>query len=282
MSNFDLFPAAIDPASIQRDLGQYDTPAWVAEAIIERVGLKSKVGGMVIEPTCGTGAFLSMIPSHLDAIGVEIDPIRAEIAAASSGRRVIVGDFRTVALPAKADCVIGNPPFEAKLVEDVLQRSYALLEREGEACFILPAYIFQTTTKVLEYKKNWSIYQELMPRNLFPNLKLPLIFARFVKDGRRVLSGFFLYEETYDVQGMPAPIKEALATGRKPSAWRSAVIEAMQELGGRAKLPQLYNAMMPRRPTDNPWWKNQVRKVLQEYPDFASNDGFWVLQENAA
>src|SRR3546814_2869563 len=53
----------------------------------------------VIEPSCGTGSFLSAIPQHLPAYGVDIDPDIAAVAKANSGRQVIIGDFRSIELP---------------------------------------------------------------------------------------------------------------------------------------------------------------------------------------
>src|SRR3546814_10298894 len=64
------------------DLHQWFTPFWAAEMFANDVldGL-GHVG--VIEPSCGTGSFLSAIPQHLPAYGVDIDPdIAAEIGRA--------------------------------------------------------------------------------------------------------------------------------------------------------------------------------------------------------
>lgn len=270
------------PEARRARLSQYDTPRWVAQTIVEHCGLARWSSGLVIEPACGTGSFLHAVPAHLQAIGVEIDEERAAEAARATGRTVVVGDFRQVTLPERAQCLIGNPPFDAQLVAQFMQRAHTLLEPEGFVCFILPAYLFQTSSKVLAYREKWSLYQQLMPRNLFPNLKLPLVLARFVKDGRRLLHGFFLYEETADTNAMPAAVKATLQASAKPgSVWRHAVHEALCGLGGSATTAQIYRAIEPKRPTGNPWWKEQIRKVLQTHAGFVRAGDAWTLASDA-
>jgi exoribonuclease II len=53
-------------------------------------------------------------------------------------------------------------------------------------------YCLQTSSTVEQLSKEFSIHQQLLPRNLFPRLKLPLVFARFVKERHRQLFGFLL------------------------------------------------------------------------------------------
>lgn len=275
----DLFQATIPPADAQTLLGQYDTPRWVAEAIVERCGLTSWTSGLLVEPTCGTGSFLHAIPPQIYAIGVEIDPARAAIAWKETGREIIVSDFRQASIPDQIDCMVGNPPFDSQFISGMLHKAYHHLKKDGFACLILPAYIFQTASTVLEYQQKWSIYQDFMPRNLFPGLKLPLVLARFVKDGRRCLGGFFLYQETADVARMNRDSQATLKhSKRSGSVWRQVVLDALAKLGGQARLDQLYQAIEPNRPTTNPWWKEQVRKVLQSGDVFFKEDGTWNLK----
>ncbi|MYM92507.1 hypothetical protein [Duganella vulcania] len=126
MTSSTLFDAAA-PARNSR-LSQYFTPGWAAEMLVERHLAGLSPGSLVIEPAAGDGSFLAAIPSSLAAIGVEIDPAMAILARANSGREVIEGDFRTAVLPERADAIIGNPPFEADLISQFLDRSWHLLE----------------------------------------------------------------------------------------------------------------------------------------------------------
>lgn len=246
-------------------LHQWFTPAWAAEALVEQEFGWLGANHAVCEPACGDGAFLCAIPQHVRAIGVEIDPIQAGRARLNSGREVLDGDFLTVDLPrAGFDAVIGNPPFDASLIARFLQRTHGLLRDGGEAGFILPAYIFQTSSKVEKYARLFSIKQSLLPRNLFPGLRLPLVFAKFIKDNGRTLFGFLLYREAQEVASLARRWRERLARARGPAgAWFSVVDAALAELGGEADLQAIYACVAGRQPTDNENWKQQVRKILQ-------------------
>lgn len=168
-----------------RSLGQYPTPVWVAEDLVERHFHDLDSGDMVIEPSCGPGAFLSALPDGVPAIGVEIDAAVAEQARENTGRRVVVGDFRTVGLDVQPTAIIGNPPFNLEVIDGFLARAHQMLPEGGRVGFLLPAYAFQTAARVAGYADHWSLMQEMIPRNIFPGLKLPLVFALFSKDRRR-------------------------------------------------------------------------------------------------
>lgn len=170
----------------QAELHQWFTPAWAAEAIVEQKFGWLRPGHRGIEPSCGDGAFLCALPVGVDVLGVEIDSALAAAARAASGREVLQGDFLDLPMAAlgQADFIVGNPPFESRLVAAFLERSAHLLREGGEAGFILPAYILQTSSKVEQLAARFSVEQELLPRNLFPRLKLPLCFVKFVKRGR--------------------------------------------------------------------------------------------------
>ncbi len=90
------------------NLGQYMTPRWVAEALVQRFFGDLTDRDVVLEPSCGRGAWLHAIPSETPAIGVEIDPELAAVARLDTGRRVIVGDFRDVDLDFEPSVITGN------------------------------------------------------------------------------------------------------------------------------------------------------------------------------
>ncbi len=250
-------------SSQREDLGQFFTPFWAAESLVERHFPDLDAGDLVLEPSCGTGAFLAAIPDHVPAIGVEIDPSVAEIARKRTRRRIIDGDFRTLPLDLRPTCILGNPPFELRIIDGFLDRARRLLPDEGRVGFILPAYTFQTPSRVVRYSESWSLFQEMLPRTLFPGLSKPLVFAIFSKDRRKVLTGFALYREAMDIASMPEPYRQALDTDG--SIWREAVARALHDLGGRASLREIYAAMAPRRPTTTRWWKEKIRQIVRAY-----------------
>lgn len=266
-----------EPLPSQRLLDQYFTPSWAAEGIVEQEFGWLKAGQRVLEPSCGDGAFLCALPGEVQAIGIEIDPVQAARARATSGRQVIVGDF--LGVPADElgmfQAVLGNPPFNADLVAAFLKRSHGLLEDGGQAGFILPAYILQTSTKVeLLGKDGFSIRQSLLPRNLFPGLKLPLVFATFTKEKERRLFGFLLYREAQEIRAIDKRWKETITVGReRRGVWFPVVSQILAALGGSAELDQIYRAVQSIRPTANPHWQAKVRQVLQRHPERFSRTG---------
>lgn len=263
-------------------LHQWFTPRWVAEAILERHFAHLDLCDKVLEPACGPGAFLHAIPDHVDAVGVELDPVLAAAARAATGRHVIAGDFLQVDLPPGITHVVGNPPFEASLIHAFLARAHSVLPEGGTAGFLLPAYVLQTSSKVVALNRRWSISSELMPRNIFPRLKLPLVFALFRKDPMRNLVGFFLYREAADVAALPRDVRAELAGDGRGSVWRRAVRAAFTRLGRtRATPAEIYAAI--ERPTENRYWREKVRQTLQTYREFAPvRAGVWELRAEHA
>lgn len=245
-------------------LHQFFTPEWAAEELVARFFPHVGASDLVIEPACGRGAFLKAFPDDVEAIGVEIDARLAAEARANTGRQVICGDFTEVELPG-ATAIVGNPPFDMKLFDRFLLRARLLLPLEGRCGFILPAYAIQTPSRLLRWNKHWSVSQTLLPRTLFPRARLPLLFVLFEKGcGPRKLVGFTLYHEAYDINGMPNWVKALLIHGEpQRKTWRVVVEHALRRIGGRGTLPQIYNAMKDNRPTENKWWKDKVRQVLQ-------------------
>jgi adenine-specific DNA-methyltransferase len=252
--------------STQRDLHQWFTPAWAAEAIIEQEFSWLGVGHRAVEPACGDGAFLCAIPQEVHAVGVEIDPVQAAKAQANSGREVILGNF--LELPPEVfgtvHAVIGNPPFEARAVASFLDRSAEILTEGGEVGFILPAYILQTSSKVEQLGAQFSIRSSLLPRNLFPRLKLPLVWAKFTKERHRRLFGFLLYREAQEIASIQKCWKKTLVEARDTrGAWYPVVRDVLTSLGGEADLATIYACIEGKRPTQNAAWREKVRQVLQ-------------------
>ncbi|MHB0928649.1 MAG: class I SAM-dependent methyltransferase [Candidatus Nanopelagicales bacterium] len=266
-----------------KELGQYPTPAWVAEALVDRYFCELTEQDLVLEPTCGPGAFLSAIPAHVPAIGVELDSDIAEQARVNTGRSVIVGDFRTVTLDIHPTVIIGNPPFNLHVIDGILARAHSLLPEEGRVGFLLPAYTFQTAARVAGYADNWSLSQEMVPRNIYPGLRLPLMFAMFIKDRLRSMVGFALYRETADVHKLPAPYKEVLARG-SGSAWRAVTELALARLGGSASIASIYAELEGVRPTQTKFWREKIRQTLRRYEHRfnALGDGHYSLIPLAA
>lgn len=267
------------PLTQDRDrvLDQFFTPQWAATALVEEFFPDLTGDDLVLEPSCGRGAFLQAIPSHVPAFGVEIDEQLAEEVRSNTGRSVLCGDFRTLAITQAPTVIVGNPPFDMQLFDGFLERAAKLLPDNGRCGFLLPAYTIQTPSRVLKWNDRWSLAQKALPRTLFPGSQLPLIFLMFAKDGLRRLDGFCLYRAIDEVKKLPAAVKLLLIHGepRKP-CWRAVVEWALRKIGGKGSLRQLYDAIEPHRPTDNRYWQEKVRQILQRY--FTSHGGgVWAL-----
>lgn len=269
--------AAQDARSGDAALSQWFTPFWAAEELVDDA-LRGLGHVSVVEPSCGTGAFLTAVPKSMPAIGIDIDPRVVSAAIANSGREVIVGDFRTHDLGGfRPEAIIGNPPFEMGIINEFLDRSHEILPEDGLVAMVLPAYAFQTPRQVSRWMDSFSIDVNMIPRTLFPGLSKPLVWAKYRKQRQRTFSGMLLFAETRSIENMKPAIREALCG---PGTWREAVDRALRSLGGEASLESIYGAIAPeRRQTDH--WRPKIRQTLQR--GFRSTErGRWSLPDAKA
>ncbi len=275
--------AAASGGGVNAELSQYFTPTWAAELLVRRHFGALTCRDTVLEPACGDGRFLMAIPAEVDAYGVELDPAQAQAARQNSGREVLAGDFLTVRLPRRPTAVIGNPPYQADLIDGFLARCYELLEYGGRIGFLLPVYYLQTASKVMDLNRRFSIAQELLPRNLFEGLTKPIMWATFTKARRTVLSGFFLYAETHALADVHRDLRALLLGNRsRATCWRDVVGAALEACGGRATLQQLYACIEGNRPTANPWWREKVRQIAGQHFRRIRPGEFEIIKEHSA
>lgn len=279
-----------------RQLDQWFTPEWAADALVEQFFADLSPADLVIEPSCGRGAFLKAIPDHVPAFGVEIDAELAAEAADNSGRPVLCGDFRTIDLggadPAaespsgglreltravRPTVLLGNPPFTMEVFDGFLHRAKQLLPDNGRCGFLLPINALQTPSRVLRWNDDWGLEGHMVPRTLFPRSRWPLIFCLFGRRRTQVMTGFALYREAAGVHHMPRGARLILINGvpGRP-CWRAVVEWALRGLGGEAHLQHIYARVEPRRPSANQWWREKVRQTLQRHFE-PVGEGVWRL-----
>lgn len=244
--------------------GQYMTPSWAAQELVSAYFPNLTLFDMVIEPSCGDGAFLEAIPDYVPAIGVEIEPRLAAIARERTGRRVIQGDFATAPIDVRPSAIIGNPPFKSTTVSAFLERAWSLLRPEGQVGFVLPCYSLKTASTVARLATRWDISQAMLPCNLFRQLAHPLCFVLFTKvSGRQgTLEGFALYRQTHAVTYLKQVYRRILDSGER-SVWSAVVRAAVEVLGGEAPLEKIYAEIEGNQPTANRWWRAKVRQTLR-------------------
>lgn len=247
-------------------LNQYFTPTWAAELLVQKFFPELDRHSRVIEPSCGDGRFLMALPREVEAIGVDIDPTLADEARRNSGRDILTGDFCTIDLPFRPTAIIGNPPFESKVIHGFLERGYEEMDYGGKIGFILPVYFFQTASSVVSLSERFSLNQVLLPRNMFEQMQKPMMFATFTKERTRSMVGFFLYEETHAVNQLAKRYRLLfIGNQSRASLWGEVVEQALLDLGGEADLKDIYRVIEGNRPyTGNEFWKHQIRKIVQK------------------
>ena len=270
---FDLEPP---PAAIARkaarksSLNQYFLPPWAAELIYDRELSHLNRHDLVLDVGSGTGNTLAAIPAHVPAVGVEIDPALAAIARQRTGRPVLCDDFTTMPLPNGLTALFGNPPWVIPDVDALLARAGDVLPERGKCVFVLPSYSLNSSKRVLRWNRLFTLEQKALPRSLFPGLERPVIMLSFTRSARPVLIGFELYPEFFAIQKMPKAVRDILnhEVAGPRGVWRRVADYALAMLGGEADLDTVYQVVEPRRPTPNPNWKEQLRKVLQDERHF--------------
>ncbi|EOS38956.1 hypothetical protein C808_02273 [Lachnospiraceae bacterium M18-1] len=104
-------------------LNAFYTSPTVIKAMYEALGNMGLQQGNVLEPSCGIGNFMGLLPDTMDGLkmyGVELDGISGKIAKQLYQKNHIsVQGFETAEYPDSFfDCVIGNVPFGAYKVAD--------------------------------------------------------------------------------------------------------------------------------------------------------------------
>lgn len=247
-------------------LNQYFTPLWAAEQLISHYYRDLTPKDVVFDVGCGDGRFLMSLPKDVTAYGFELDGQLASLARLNSGRPVIEGCFTKSTFPVNPTVCIGNPPYDMKLVNELLARAYESMEYGGRCGFVLPVYFFQTADTVVEYMRKWSLRYDLMPRNMFEGMSKPVMFAQFLKEKMNTSVGFFLYDETSELLKIKKQYR-VLFMGNESSThlWGEVIDRALATLGGQAKLEDIYREIEGNRPTNTKHWKAQIRKVLQQF-----------------
>lgn len=143
--HFRPFYETLIPRGVRHEFGEYYTPRWLAELVLREVGFHADSNGRLLDPACGSGAFLVAALELFDdgddipdIVGFDLNPLA--VLAARANYAMAIGDrleasnaveipvFRQNALPrrgtgdlfeapkapqqvASFDFVVGNPPW---------------------------------------------------------------------------------------------------------------------------------------------------------------------------
>jgi predicted RNA methylase len=127
----------------------YPTPPDIVEAILtlNEIQNQSPCIHSILEPSCGTGAFLKGIKKHLpDAkiTAVEINPLNVKTCQ-KAGFTVQQADFLTWDSKEKFDLIVMNPPFQRATWQKHYQHALKFLNRYGIIACITPTNLPKDT-----------------------------------------------------------------------------------------------------------------------------------------
>lgn len=265
-----LFPFTIadDEALVGPDADSYHpTPSWFAAAMVEKYLTDLTPDDLVCEPSCGDGAILREIPADVRAFGIELDATLAERARTSSGRPVITGDALTVELPERPTRLISNIPFRVSFLNRLLDRYYNVLEEGDNATITLlvPVFALQSSTRVARYIERFSLRCDIIPRDIFPGLPLPLAIASFTKSRDRWLAGVAFFTEVAEQKRFPREIRD-LMDRAQTNVWVAVIMKALEHLGGRGSVDEVTRYVSGYRPTRTEHWREAIRKHIRSFP----------------
>lgn len=110
-------------AAMESTLTAFYTPPVVIKAMYEALDRLGFSQGNILEPSCGTGNFLGLLPENMEKSklhGIEIDPISGRIAKQLYQKAsIVIEGFEDTKLPdSHFDVVLGNIPFGEFKVND--------------------------------------------------------------------------------------------------------------------------------------------------------------------
>lgn len=152
---------------VKQDLGQFDTPAALADRVCQLADLKA--GQLIYEPSAGIG---NLVAAAIRAIGTgagifanEIDPKRHAQCVSTNyrafgGGGISMKDFLTIDTVQAGkdnllfDRVIMNPPFANQADIDHVQHALQMLKPGGRLVAIMSASVkFRTNRKTTEFRQ---------------------------------------------------------------------------------------------------------------------------------
>lgn len=206
-------PATTDeaPRERHREYDQFYTNPDVVEMCMELIrgqfGDLGQRGGTWIEPSSGTGAFLSVLPAP--RIGIDLEPKDA----AGEGVEGNFLEWRPGMLGTSADLarpvtLVGNPPFgrNASLAIRFVNRAVEL--GFDAVCFILPRTFQKEMTRAKVHDLLHCVVDVTLPANSFTHRDRPYdvpccfqIWRRMPDNARRTTDSKHLDHPHFDIVG---------------------------------------------------------------------------------
>lgn len=155
---------------------EYYTPEWLASGVWDMLDAYGGAQGNVLEPSAGTGVFMSQKPKGVVMTGSELSPTSARINEILHPEDTIQNTaFEAIAADASTDghfdSVIGNVPFGNARTETTTDNAYPEVTDLG-AYFVLRAidkvkaggYVTLVVPESIVSNKKWNSLRELISR----------------------------------------------------------------------------------------------------------------------
>lgn len=201
------------PKSVRHDLGEYYTPDWLAEHVLNELGYEGDPDKRLLDPSCGSGTFLVMAINRIRAwydknrerlsfgegdlcrkilsnvIGFDLNPL-AVMAARTNyliAIRGLIGHADKVEIPVYLCDSIMTPSEYGGLFAGALGSAKEL--RTAAATFLIPTEIATRREDVTKYTEQL----EFCVRNGYT----PAEFIERCRDEELSISGETIHEELY-------------------------------------------------------------------------------------
>ncbi|GFP43434.1 hypothetical protein HKBW3C_02564, partial [Candidatus Hakubella thermalkaliphila] len=258
------------PRKLRHDLGEYYTPDWIAERLLNQLGYDGNPDVRLLDPACGSGTFLTLAIDRarefMAARFLDRDPLKRKECAKKILRNVVGFDLNPLAvIAARTNYLLAFGDF----LRDV---------RPIE----MPVYICDSVlTPVLQKKaqqKRLSLFDKAQDTDFF---FLPTSAGEFLMP-KAVLDKGVLGQVT-------AMIESCVEAGYKPEEFISRLRRevTLEPDGAYSLLEQLYAKILDLESKGrNGIWarllKNSFAPVLQEAFDLVAGNPPWVNWESLA
>lgn len=162
---------------VAKDLQYYPTPVAVVERVLSDIYFPDDC--KVLEPSCGCGRFLDMLPNHVQSLGIEVDATRAQ-EARNKGHAVQRANFLEIPSPRheleRYNHVVMNPPFYGRHYLKHVRHAMAFVLPGGSLTAVLPS-------------SAWYDHKELPKGGQWRDLPV----GSFAESGTRVPTGVFTW-----------------------------------------------------------------------------------------
>lgn len=165
------------PKSVRHDLGEYYTPDWLAEHLLDKLGYEGVPDTRLLDPACGSGTFLVQAIARVrrwyeenreqcnydeerlvqkilaNIVGFDLNPL-AVLAARTNfliAIRDIIAHASGIEIPVYLCDAIMTPSEHGGLFAGTLERARELRTAAGK--FIIPAEIANTQSNIARYSE---------------------------------------------------------------------------------------------------------------------------------